>query len=69
MVKGLPFRGIQSRNATAVILSFFGMAENVLVMMRKLSHQTRAYIFNAGGLKGFLVREPIIWGLLEAEED
>ena len=41
----------------AVVLSFFGYQEKVVNLFQKLSHSTRAYIWNAEGLPGFLARE------------
>ena len=38
-----------------MILSFFGHSNEVFELMQTLSHGTRAFIFNAKGLKGFLV--------------
>ena len=69
LMKVLPFKGIQSRHVIAVMLSYYDHAEKVYVVMRKMSHQSRAYIVNAGGLKGFLIREPVMWALLSAEEE
>ena len=51
--KCLPF--IPSRNAAAILLSYYGDIEEVYELMRRLSHRARAYLVNAGGLKGFLV--------------
>ena len=38
-----------------MILSYYGSNDEVYELMRRASHKTRAYITNAGGLKGFLV--------------
>ena len=51
----LPFGVLKSRNASAVMLSFYGTSEIVYQMLRAVSHKTRAYITNAVGLKGFLI--------------
>ena len=53
-LKCLPFKDIQTRNATAIILSFYGDKEFVSKLMQCLSHKTRAYFVNADCLKGFL---------------
>ena len=41
----------------AVVLSFYGYQEPVVNLLQKISHSTRAYIWNADGLPGFLARE------------
>ena len=51
----LPFGALKSRNASAIMLSFFGTSELVYEMLRTVSHKTRAYITNAVGLKGFII--------------
>ena len=55
----LPFGKIKSRLPTAVIISFIDFREEMILLMRRLSHKTRAYLFNAGSLRGFLEDEPI----------
>ena len=54
-LKCLPFGHLKSRHVVAVMLSYLGTDEIVYDIMRKTSHKTRAYITNAGGLKGFIV--------------
>ena len=54
-MKLLPFKDIQSRNATAIILSYLDNRQTVLITMQKIAHITRAYIINNQGLPGFLI--------------
>ena len=54
-LKAIPFGKLQSRAPVAIMLSFYGFNFQVQNLMQKLSHKTRAYFVNAGGLKGFLV--------------
>ena len=46
---------LPSNHTTAVVLSFFGLKNEVCRMLQTLSHQARAYIVNQNGLPGFLV--------------
>ena len=55
----LPFGNLNSRNGVAIVLSFFGCSQEVLYLMQRFNHKSRAYISNAGGLKGFLVPQII----------
>ena len=68
LLRVLPFEGIQSRHATAVILSFVGYLHQVPGILQKLSHKTRAYIVNADGLKGFLVKLGKVLQIIKAAE-
>ena len=52
--KLLPFGNLKSRHAIAVVLSYLGTTLEVYPLLQKISHTTRAYIFNEKGLKGFL---------------
>ena len=54
LLKKLPIKKLESRYAMAVVLSFYGDSMEVLELMQRLSHGTRAYFFNEEGLKGFL---------------
>ena len=47
--------GLKSRLSIALILSYLAHSEEILFLLQKLNHSTRAYIYNAKGLKGFLV--------------
>ena len=58
--KALPFLGLKSRVPVAVVFAFYGYKEEVLPLLQTLSHSTRAYIYNASGLKGFLRGTDII---------
>ena len=60
LMRSLPFDQIQSRLATATILSYVNFKEEVIILLQSLSHSTRAYLHNAGGLPGFLQHEPIV---------
>ena len=60
--------GIQSRPAIGMILSFFGYSYEVFELMQTLSHSTRAFIFNAERLNGFLVKLDIFQILHDAYE-
>ena len=64
--KLLPFGSLQSRNAVAIIFSLYGDSDQVLEIMRRASHRTRAYIVNAKGLKGFVVKPDLMKILNEA---
>ena len=55
MKKGLVF-GLGARPPIGYILSFFGFHHEVIHMMQSTSHSTRAFIWNADGLPGFLVK-------------
>ena len=48
--------GFQSRLSIGEVLSFVGYRHEVLPILQKLSHGTRAYVWNADGLKGFVQR-------------
>ena len=50
----LPFDILQSRHVLATTFAYFGCFDEVSYLMQKLSHSTRAYFINAGGLKAFL---------------
>ena len=43
-----------SRNAVAIIFSFFGDRDEVSDFMQRCSHLTRVYFINANKLSGFL---------------
>ena len=58
--RSLPLKNISSRNATAEILSFVGCKHQVIPLMQKISHQSRGFIYNADGLKGFLIEDILI---------
>ena len=49
-----PFEKLQSKIATAIILSFFGNRIRVCHLNQRLSHTSRAYIVQQEGLRGFV---------------
>ena len=53
--KELPFGQLKTRHGVAIVLSYLDDSKNVNSLMQQISHRARAYIFNAKGLKGFLV--------------
>ena len=58
MLKVLPVKKLGSRVVMANILSFVDYGPAVLNMMQCISKTTRAYIYNADALKGYLLPEP-----------
>ena len=67
MKKGLVF-GLKARLPIGVILAFYGYRHEVMVLMQVISNQTRAYIWNEDGLKGFIESLKIMTILRLAEE-
>ena len=55
-LKALPFGKLESRVAIATVLSYFDLSDYVSNSMQAISHRTRAFFVNAGGLNGFIVR-------------
>ena len=53
LLKNLIF-GLQARLPIGIILGFLDYKHKVTPLLQSLSHSTRAYIFNADGLQGFL---------------
>ena len=49
------------------MLSYFGFYHEVLPKMQRISHSTRAYIINARGLQGFLIKVNFMQILTEAD--
>ena len=47
--------GIEARLPIGLILGFYGYRHEVMHLMQNLSHGTRAYIYNAEGLPGFVI--------------
>ena len=64
--KALVF-GIHARLPVALILSFYGYDHEVMQLMQTLSHSTRAFIWNADGLPGFVCLFKIMETLKEAD--
>ena len=48
--------GIKARPPIGIVLGFYGFRYDVMELMKHLSHGTRAYIINADGLPGFLLK-------------
>ena len=65
--RGLIF-GIKARLPIGIILSFAGYRHEVMPLLQKLSHGTRAYIVNADGLPGFLIENSLIEILQDADK-
>ena len=65
-VMSLP--GIPARGPTAIILSFLSYKHDAIPILQHLSHGSRAYIHNAGGLKGFLIEFNLIDFLKNSEK-
>ena len=61
----MPFRGIESRVAMATIWACVDYKYEVIEILQKLSHSSRAYLWNANALPGFLVIKPDIIGILK----
>ena len=57
----------QARPPTGIMLSYVGFCHEVLPLMQIISHSTRAYIINAEGLPGFLIKIDIMQILREAD--
>ena len=50
----IPFQGIKSRHATAIILSYVDYKDKIIDMMQVLSNRSRGFIWSQDGLPGFL---------------
>ena len=46
--------GLSSRLSIAVMLSYLGCRHEIVPLLQRLSHGTRAFIWNADGLKAFI---------------
>ena len=68
-LKEMPFKGIDGRLSMAIFWSYAGYKEDILDKLQVLSHRSRAYIYNANGLSGFLVEKRIIRTLELAKKD
>ena len=51
----LPFPGLESRNASAIIFSFYSTKKDVIKKCLVLSKSSRAFIISQKGLAGFLI--------------
>ena len=65
--KGLIF-GLKSRLAIGLILGYMGYRHDVVSMMQRVSHSTRAYIWNAKGLLGFVCKFNLMKTLRDADK-
>ena len=65
--KSLPFVNLQAREATAIILGFLGYRHHVLPLLQVLSHKSRALIWKANGLPGFVEQFNVINAVREAK--
>ena len=52
--------GIRARPPIGILLGFLGFRDEVIPILQAISHGTRAFIINANGLPGFIVRRGII---------
>ena len=66
--KGLIFN-FRSRLPIGIVLAFFGYRHEVMPLLQTLSHGSRAFIWNADGLRGFVLEIPILKVLKEAVEN
>ena len=62
-LKKLPLEGLPSRLVTALVLAYVDVKEWVICLLLRLSHKTRAYIYNEKGLKGFLIEYELLGAL------
>ena len=53
MKKGL-ILGFQARLPIGIVLGFLGFRHEVLPLLQKINHSTRAFLWNANGLQGFV---------------
>ena len=60
--------GFRARPPIGLTLSYFGFQHEVMLLMHTLSHSTRAFIWNADGLNGFLIEAPITMQMFEDAE-
>ena len=50
------------------MLSYLDPMQGVVYILQTISHSSRAFIWNANGLPGFLIEaEPVLWNLKLAE--
>ena len=52
-MKCLPIEGLKSRLSVVLIFSYVGFTHEVMPILQRMSHKTRAYAFNADGFRGF----------------
>ena len=54
LLKVLLVKGLQSRNVMGTIFSYVSYNYEVISLMQVISHSSRAYIWNADALQGYL---------------
>ena len=64
--KGLIF-GFKARPPVGVMLSFLGYHHYVIHLLQMISHGTRAFIVNAEGLPGFIIKFDLKQVLIQAD--
>ena len=52
--------GLDARPPIGIVLGFAGYYHQVIPLLQKLSHGTRAYIVNSNGLPGFVLPFDIV---------
>ena len=60
LLKVLLIKGLESRNVMGTILSYVDHSDEVISLMQRISHSSRAYIWNADALQGYLVKQNVI---------
>ena len=50
----LPFKGLDSRHASAVICKHYGRRKDVIIMNLLMNRSSRAFIISQNGLEGFV---------------
>ena len=66
--KGL-ILGLGARPTIAIVLSMIGYRDEVMPLVQKLSHGTRAFICNANGLRSFVNELRIDAILMDADNN
>ena len=60
--------GLEARPPIGIILGLAGYRNQVIPLLQKLSHGTRAFIVNADGLPGFVLPFDIVKHLKDADQ-
>ena len=61
--------GLGARLPIGLVLGFTGFSHEVLQIKQTISHSTRAYLCNANGLQGFILKLDILKMLTDAEKN
>ena len=61
--------GLEARPPIGIILGLAGYNNQVIPLLQKISHGTRAFVVNADGLSGFVLPYDILKHLKEADEN